>query len=326
MRIRLTQIDGALPNVALMKLAHWHRARGDEIHYTRSVRHAHLVEPAYDRVYGSAIFNRSADRIATFRHEFPEAIIGGSAEMLDQSITVESVIGVHPDRYDYSLHPAFTASMGFAARGCRLKCGFCAVPRKEGAVKPVNTIADLWRGDPWPRNIHLLDNDFFGNPQWRERIAEIVDGGFKVCFSQGINIRVVTDEVARAVAAVPYKDDSFKRPRLYTAWDSLGEERTFFRGVDRLEAAGVPPHHLMVYMLVGWAEGETDAQRQYRADKMLERGIRIYPMVHHLRQDDRELKRFQRWGIRASKLHIPYSEYDANAKGWKDDRQGGLPL
>lgn len=30
MNVRLTQIDGALPNLALLKLSHWHLARGDE--------------------------------------------------------------------------------------------------------------------------------------------------------------------------------------------------------------------------------------------------------------------------------------------------------
>ena len=40
---------------------------------------------------------------------------------------------------------------------------------------------------------YLLDNDFFGQPreQWEARIAEIREGGFKVCLNQGINIRMI---------------------------------------------------------------------------------------------------------------------------------------
>jgi hypothetical protein len=34
--VRLTQIDGALPNLALMKLAHWHLAQGDAVTVTRA--------------------------------------------------------------------------------------------------------------------------------------------------------------------------------------------------------------------------------------------------------------------------------------------------
>ncbi len=35
--VRLTHIDGKLPNLALMKLAHFHRAAGDNIHFTKSL-------------------------------------------------------------------------------------------------------------------------------------------------------------------------------------------------------------------------------------------------------------------------------------------------
>lgn len=38
MRIRITQIDGKLPNLALMQLSSWHKARGDEVTFTREAR------------------------------------------------------------------------------------------------------------------------------------------------------------------------------------------------------------------------------------------------------------------------------------------------
>jgi hypothetical protein len=31
MRVRITQLDGKLPNLALMKLSSWHKERGDEV-------------------------------------------------------------------------------------------------------------------------------------------------------------------------------------------------------------------------------------------------------------------------------------------------------
>ena len=61
--IRLTQLDGKLPNLALMKLAYHHRQRGDEIYFTKHVERG-LWEPDYQRVYGSAIFSYSAERVA----------------------------------------------------------------------------------------------------------------------------------------------------------------------------------------------------------------------------------------------------------------------
>lgn len=65
MNVRLTQIDGALPNLALMKLAHWHRARGDSVTVTRQLERD-LFEPDYGAVYGSAIFDFSRDRVDRF--------------------------------------------------------------------------------------------------------------------------------------------------------------------------------------------------------------------------------------------------------------------
>jgi hypothetical protein len=129
--IRLTQIDGKLPNLALMKLARHHRERGDEITFTKHVERG-LLEGDYQVVYGSAIFSFSADRVARFLTEFPGAIVGGTWNTNDNR-TVESTLGVaENENYDYSIYPGFDGSIGFTARGCRLKCGFCVVPKKEG--------------------------------------------------------------------------------------------------------------------------------------------------------------------------------------------------
>lgn len=65
MNVRLTQIDGKLPNLALMKLARHHSDRGNRLHFTKSVDRD-MLEPSYDRVYGSAIFSFSAARVARF--------------------------------------------------------------------------------------------------------------------------------------------------------------------------------------------------------------------------------------------------------------------
>lgn len=232
--VRLTQIDGALPNLALMKLAAWHRAQGDEVHVTRQVERD-MFEPPYDKVYGSTIFDFSRDRLERFQRDWPDAIVGGTGS--GSPVNVESITGDF-EGIDYSGYPDFAASIGFTQRGCRLKCKFCVVPGKEGKNRPVGSIASIWRGDPHPRRLHLLDNDFFGNPEWRERIAEIRDGGFEVCLSQGINVRLINEEAAAALATIKYKNTDFARKQLYTAWDNLGDERVFFRGVDLMEAAG----------------------------------------------------------------------------------------
>jgi hypothetical protein len=35
--IRLTQIDGKFPNLALMKLSHWHKVNGDAVYFERGI-------------------------------------------------------------------------------------------------------------------------------------------------------------------------------------------------------------------------------------------------------------------------------------------------
>lgn len=323
-RVRLTQLDGKLPNLALMKLAHWHRAQGHDVAFTRRAERD-VFEPDYDIVYGSAIFSRTAPTIARFVEAWPNAMIGGTGT--DSPLTVEAAIGADAyELYDYAPYPGYSPSIGFTQRGCRLRCKFCVVPQKEGKNRSVNVIASIWRGAGHPRTLHLLDNDFFGQPEaeWRARIAEIRDGGFRVCLNQGINVRLITDEAAQALASIEYRDDAFRKRRIYTAWDNLRDETIFFRGVDRLEAAGIPAKHVMSYMLVGFDPSETWERLRYRFDRMVARGVLPYPMVHEdARARDPKwyhtLKQFQRWVLTGMyrSSEIPFEKYDG---GYKRDR------
>ena len=92
-----------------MKLAYHHRQRGDEIYFTKHVERG-LWEPDYQRVYGSAIFSHSAERVAAFKQHFPEAIVGGTYNVLDNT-TVEAALGIDESEvYDYSIYPKFDGS------------------------------------------------------------------------------------------------------------------------------------------------------------------------------------------------------------------------
>ena len=344
-RVKFVQLDGKLPNLALMKIAHWHRGRGDAVRITGSAQPTLFDQEGTDIVYGSAIFSRSLPRVGELRVLHPRAIIGGTGGNAKLSLTVEKVLGVEEyEHYDYSIYPQYPWSIGFTQRGCRLNCGFCVVPRKEGKPISVNTIEDIWRPGS-PRNVVLLDNDFFGQPreQWKARIEELRDGKFRVNFHQGINIRLINDEAAAAIASVRYSDHNFRRRRLHTAWDNLGQERVFFRGVERLEAAGIPAQHLMVYMLVGYDPRETIEQVLYRYRQLTLRGCQVFPMIYQpgketeeKEEDDspegegeedilnreeedeqerraRELRKFRRWVLRRYHQFIPWEDFDPTA-------------
>ena len=308
-RIRLTHLDGKLPNLALMRLAHWHRFQGDDVILARTPSPSLFEPPAYHRVYASAIFSWSAPSVRKLLHAFPSAIIGGtgSGQPLDE--TVEAVIGVPEyEHYDYSIYPDYRWSIGFTQRGCRLNCGFCIVPKKEGRPKTVNTIHDIWRPGT-ERNVVLLDNDFFGQPEedWKARTGELAEGRFKVNFNQGINIRLITPQAARVLASLRYYDHKFRRRRLYTAWDNLKQESVFFRGLELLQEAGIPPKHIMVYMLIGYRPGETMDDILYRFHRLNNTGCLPYPMVYD--NSNQTLKAFQRWVIRRYHQFIPWEQY-----------------
>ncbi len=307
--VRLTQIDGKLPNVALMRLAHWHRERGDDVWLSRKVERGYW-EPEYDVVYGSAIFDFSRERLDVFRRSFPGSVIGGTGTGAWNTVE-DAVPGIGREQ-SYADYPECDYSIGFLHRGCRLRCKFCVVPEKEGRPFEYMTVHELWRGEPWPRKLHILDNDFFGLPTWREHVDAIVDGKFKVCLTQGINVRLISDEAANALARVKYYDSKFRDRRIYTAWDNLGDEAIFFQGIDRLADAGIPSRHVMAYMLVGYAKGETMEQVMYRYEKMRARGVMPYPMVYD--RSNKELCRFQRWVVGRYAEIMPFSEFSNSGR------------
>lgn len=304
----LVHADGALPNLALMRLAAHYRSRGEEVRLVRG-RGRSLWDPPGE-VLGSSVFGFSAAKRAAMEREWGPVQWGGTGVRVESNLSeIDPSVDWEAVRPDYSDYPEFSASIGFTQRGCRLSCKFCVVPKKEGKPRPVSTVGEIWRGEPWPKNILLLDNDFFGQPvdEWRARMDEISGGGFRVCFAQGINIRQVDSSAARALAAVEYRDTKFKERRLYSAWDNMGDEGVFKAGVKLLAEAGIPPKHLMVYMLIGFVKDETWERILHRFNEIVALGCDPYPMVYNNQRKD--LKAFQRWAVTHLYKSVPWEKY-----------------
>lgn len=311
MNVLLLQLDGLIPNLALMRLAAHHRQRGDTV-TLQHARNADAVErglwDSWDRVYASAIFTKTQPLARRLQKVFPDSIIGGTGVDLGKPAAERTTLerlGIGT-ALDYSDYPACRYSIGFTQRGCRLSCEFCDVPAKEGRAQSVATILDIWRGEPWPRHLMLLDNDFFGQAEWRERCEEILAGGFKVCFTQGINARLLSPLAADWLGRLRCTDNEFRRRRIYTAWDSMGDEGPLFRGLNALVAAGFRPDDIEVYMLIGYEQPSITEEDLYRHRKLREFGCRPFPMPYTRNEETRG---FQRWIVRRADLKVSWDEY-----------------
>jgi hypothetical protein len=323
--VLLCQLDGKLPNIALMRLARYHRDRGDYAEL-RQLRRGDTIRAlrcelldCFDRVYASLIFKRTRPVAEAFRAEIPDVVLGGTG--WDERISLAD-IGVDEGPLDYSDY-TYPHSMGFTQRGCRLKCEFCLVPTAEPELRRVCDAVDIWRGDPWPKNLLLLDNDFFGLKDWPKQIEMIRAGGFKVCWNQGLNVRLIGDEEAAAVAGTNYCNDQFNGRALYTAWDNKKDEKRLFRNLETLVRHGVKPDDITVYMLIGFWDGPTLTPDDfYRHARLREFGCRPYPMPY-VRTS--ELTSFQRWVVRRIDCNVSWEEF-RRAKFRPERMQKDWPL
>src|SRR5260370_23787058 len=116
-----------------MRISAHHRNQGDRVVFWNprkptSIDQALFLE-APDLVYASLIFNTSRSLANYLLQARPDALIGGTGWAAPD--TLEQKCGITTLTQDYSIYPAFQRSIGFAIRGCRLKCPFCVVPVKE---------------------------------------------------------------------------------------------------------------------------------------------------------------------------------------------------
>jgi hypothetical protein len=308
MKVLLVQLDGKIPNLALMKCSAYYKAKGYEVQLqTMPPRAKKYVPPAgippRSIVVASLIFEKTRPMAEQLKAAFPQAVVGGSG--WDLKLDLPS-IGIFTQEQDYSIYPEWTQSIGFSQRGCRLRCPFCVVPKMEGRVNDVNSIAEIWRGDPWPKHLVLLDNDFFGQESWPQKIEEIRAGGFKVNFNQGINARFLTDETAAAIGSVDYRDVNMRDRQIYTAWDNRKDETRLFAGLELLKKHGVKPVHMTVYILCGYWPWSDLSDWEYRRKQLRAFGARPYPMPF---QRTRESVGFQRWVCGAYDKRVSWSDW-----------------
>lgn len=302
-RVAIYDVDSKIPNLALMKISAFHKAQGDDV-----VLYDHLFKTTYDKIYASKIFKFSDDSLL----DLETMEIGGTGWDLETTLSPE-IEAMQPD---YSLY-GYEHNIGFTMRGCRFRCKFCVVPEKEGKAYEENTINEIWQQRD-SNFIMLLDNDFFGNPAWQDRIEEIKTNKIKVCFSQGLNIRIITDEQAAALASVDFTNVKNSSKQVFFAWDQWGKgtERVIMDGIERVTDAGIKPYQMAFFVLIGF--NTTPEQDLYRVEKL--RGLGCDPYVMPYDKADAYQKAFARWvNHKAVFKTIAWKDYSYG--GWKPKQQ-----
>jgi len=195
MTIGLIDVDGHnFPNIALMRLASWHRQQGDEVEW------AMPMFGQYDRIYASKIFTFTPD-FNPAEYTAKEIVRGGTGYDIKSRLP-EQAEKIVPD---YSLYPYIDSktAYGFLTRGCIRKCPWCIVPKKEGSVYPYQDVEDI-AVDGRSRLI-LMDNNILALRDYaEEQFAKIIKNGYRVDFNQGLDARLVDDDMAKTLASMKW--------------------------------------------------------------------------------------------------------------------------
>lgn len=197
MKVGLIDVDGHnFPNIALMKLSAYHKKQGDTVEWYEP-----MFSPDMDIVYMSKVFSFTDDYIYPIRAK--KIVKGGSGycintvdgrENYNKSIDVPLPYEIEHIYPDYSLYPELTkdTAYGYLTRGCPRACDFCHVVAKEGRkAYKVADLSEFWNGQ---KNIVLLDPNITACREWKDLFQQLIDSGAYVDFSQGLDIRLMTEK------------------------------------------------------------------------------------------------------------------------------------
>lgn len=282
MRVGLIDVDGHnFPNLPLMKISAYHKSRGDSAEWYEPLFSGHM-----DKVYMSKVF--------TFTPDYPycinanEVIKGGTGYSYPDGgeELPEEIEHIYPDYQLYKDTFPDTA-YGFLTRGCPRGCDFCIVGKKEGrCARKVADLSEFWNGQ---KNIVLLDANMFACKEWKDLSVQLIESGAWVDFSQGCDIRLMTDEKAEYIKRMKIKQVHF-------AWDRYEDKEKIVPQFKRFkEITQWDYRKLGVYVLCNFnTTFEQDLDRVYT---LRELGYNPYVMLYEKDKlpAKHRLKLLQRW-------------------------------
>lgn len=186
MRIAIHDSDATgFPNLALLKLAAWHKRQGDDVE-----RFQPLFRNLYDRIYSSKVF--------TFTSEdsmLPASTIRGGVGYGQVETLSDEIEHICPD-YAFS---GLNHALGFTTRGCPNSCPWCIVPRKEGQIRAHADVEEFLGGMP---AMVLMDNNILASEHGLDQLQKIARLGIKLDCNQGLDARLVDPAVAKILGRI----------------------------------------------------------------------------------------------------------------------------
>lgn len=276
------------PPLGLLKLSSHHKRLGDTIELVKGTKAEISKKP--DIIYITSLFTWAWQAvwkaIRFYMRRFPDSEIwlgGLYASLLPQHAALSGISSDHiftgiftqaEDLLpDYSLVPEWNRDVGgsivFSSRGCLRTCTYCAVPRIEGKMKAIkHSIRRLiWPGH---KRVIFFDNNFLASPGWKNVLKEVEELGLRVDFNQGLDPRLITEEVAMRISQV--KTDRFIR----LAYDYRNMRPYVRKAIELLKSKGFNGRDILVYTLYNFTDDPQDFFN--RMKDTLRWGAVSYPM------------------------------------------------
>ena len=286
-KIGLIDVDGHnFPNLALMRISAYHKAKGDQVEWWWS----DFVH--YDVVYMSKVFSDAyspdvpeplnADKVIKGGTGYQIHLVNGKEEY-DKETDTKLPIEVERMFPDYSIYPQYDFAVSMTSRGCPRGCSFCHVAAKEGrcAVK-VADVSDFWNGQ---KEIRILDPHITACKEKRDLMKQYKETGAILDFTQGLDIRLLNDDDIADI-------NEMRLRTLHFAWDNPKDDletkfRNFANGFRRKTKIG------MVYCLTNF--NSSMEENLYRIYTLRDMGYDPYVMVYDKTHAPKEIKMLQRW-------------------------------
>ncbi len=238
------------PNYALMKISAYHKSLGDDVEWWNK-------DKTYDRVYSSKVFGFTPENPDLP----PDTIRGGTGYGLFTELPPE-IDEIFPD---YSIYPDCDYAIGYITRGCPNNCRWCIVPKKEGKIHAYRDWRDLVRPDS--DKLVLMDNNILACDYGLKQLESLIDSGYKIDLNQGMDARLVTDEIAQILSKLKWI--RFLR----FSCDTVPQIEAIHKTAELLRKYGIKPSKLFIYLLV---TSDID-NAAYRVEQLKTlRGLTIY--------------------------------------------------